>query len=286
MSDSFTGRPIEIFLELRKAIEEQYEEQETYTEEVVVKESGWFSKAVTEIRSQTRTVTKTRNVIKLVSVNFEFCAIPAGTFLMGSTTEAPAHQVNISHDFYLGKFAVTQAQWEAVMGNNPSSFKEVARPVEQISWEDCQEYIKVLNTAGKGSFRLPTEAEWEYACRAGSSETFCFGEDKNQLEDYAWYNANSHGETHPVGQKKPNKMGLYDMHGNVWEWCQDWYDDYSADSTTDPQGPTFSSMPVRVFRGGCWRGGPDFAAAAHRSGRGPAYRSNVLGVRLVYIPVH
>jgi formylglycine-generating enzyme required for sulfatase activity len=285
MNDSIIGLPIAIILELQQTIEESFEEQESYQEEVVVKEARWFSKAATEMQTKTRTVTKKRNVTKTTSSRFDFCTIPAGTFLMGSEKEGPVHPVTISRDFYMGKYSVTQAQWEVVMGNNPSNFKGIDRPVEQVSWDDCQEFIKRLNATGKGTFRLPTEAEWEYACRAGSSGIFCFGDDESQAGDYAWYSANSGSQTQPVCNKKPNAWDLHDMHGNVWEWCQDWYDDYSADSVTDPQGPLSGSMPVRVFRGGCWRGVAGFGASAHRGGRGPGYRSDILGFRLVCLSI-
>ena len=281
-----TCLPLTITLELQQTAEESHQEVETYQEEVVTKEAGWFSKAVTEIRTSTRVVAKARSVTKTVSASFDFCAIPAGNFLMGSQSEGPIHQVTISRDFCIGKYPVTQAQWEGVMGNNPSSFRGADRPVEQVSWDDCQEFIKRLNATGKGTFRLPTEAEWEYACRAGSPDKFCFGDHESQMNDYAWYNANSDGQTQPVGTKKPNSWGVYDIHGNVWEWCQDWYDDYCADPVTDPCGPESSSIPVRVFRGGCWRGVADFAASAHRGGRGPGYRAGILGFRLVFLAVN
>ena len=141
----------------------------------------------------------------------------------------------------------------------PSDFKGLKNPVEMVSWDDCQEFVEKLNAkVGVGKFSLPTEAQWEYACRAGSTTRYCFGDDESGLGEYAWYAANSKskthllGETHPVGEKKPNAFGLYDMHGNVWEWCQDWYDgDYYANSPTDdPAGPVTGSD--RVYRGSCW----------------------------------
>jgi formylglycine-generating enzyme required for sulfatase activity len=214
-------------------------------------------------------------------VAIDLCAIAPGAFLMGSVKEVPVHEVTLTRAFHMGRFPVTQEQWEAVMGANPSAFVGPDRPVEQVSADDCEEFIRRLDATGKGPFRLPTEAEWEYACRAGSSGKFCFGDDESQLGDYAWTSANSGGQTQPVGRKKPNAWGLHDMHGNVWEWCQDWWDDYRPGPATDPKGPRSGFMGARVFRGGCWRGGADFAASAHRGGRGPRYRASILGLRLV-----
>lgn len=276
---------LSITLDLQRTFDDSYQEQESYQEEVIIKKSSWFRKATTEMETRTRIVTRNKSVTKTSTLNLDFCAIPSGTFLMGSLNETPIHQVTISNNFYMGTFPVTQYQWESVMGSNPSKFIGTDRPVEMISWDDCQEFIRHLNTTGKGLFRLPTEAEWEYCCRAGSSGAFCFGDDENQLGDYAWYKANSDSQTQPVGKKKSNAWGLRDMHGNVWEWCQDWYDDYSDESTTDPQGALLGSFPVRVFRGGCWRGVAGFAESAHRGGRGPSYRDGILGMRLVYVPV-
>jgi formylglycine-generating enzyme required for sulfatase activity len=200
---------------------------------------------------------------------------------MGGEREQPIHEVTLSRELLLGRTPVTQEQWEAVMGSNPSQFKGADRPVEQVTWDDCQAFLERLNRAGQGTFRLPTEAEWEYACRAGSRGRFCFGDDEARLGDHGWYSANSGGESHPVGLKTPNAWGLHDMHGNVWEWCQDWWDDYVDAPAVDPQGPPQGFMGARVFRGGCWRGGADFAESAHRGGRGAGYRAGILGLRLV-----
>jgi formylglycine-generating enzyme required for sulfatase activity len=219
------------------------------------------------------------------STGMEFVRIPAGEFRMGSndgdTDERPVHTVRISRPFDLGKYEVTQAQWEAVMRINPSHFTgDPNRPVENVSWEDVQAFIRKLNAKeGDTPYRLPTEAEWEYAARAGTTTAFSFGNDAIQLGDYAWYYENSESRTHPVGQKKPNAWGLYDIHGNVWEWVQDWYGTYPAETITDPQGP--SSGSGRVFRGGCWSHDAGYCRSAIRRGAAPGYRDVGIGFRLL-----
>jgi formylglycine-generating enzyme required for sulfatase activity len=273
--------PIMILLESSKTKEESYQEQESYQEKVVIKPGGLFKKAVTELQTKTRTVSKKRNVS--TSVRFDFCPVPAGTFMMGDETCGPVHHVSISKHFHLGKYPVTQAQWEAVMGTNPSHFKNPDCPVETVSWEDCQEFIKRLNSVDKGCYRLPTEAEWEYACRAGSAGKYCFGDDEAQLGEYAWYSANSGNKTHPVGKKKPNSWGLHDMHGNVFEWCLDWHGDYSDDTATDPNGP--SAGLYRVFRGGGWCNAASYATSSNRDGGVPGCRYNGFGFRLVLVSI-
>ena len=191
-------------------------------------------------------------------VNLEMVMIPAGEFPMGSPeldkdaagNEKPQHWVRITKPFYFGKFLVTQEQWEAVMGNNPSHFKGLRNPVENVSWDDCQKFLDKLNgKVGGGKFQLPSESQWEYACRAGSKTWYCFGDDRSGLGEYAWYGENSDGKTHPVGEKKPNAWGLYDVHGNVYEWCQDWYDGgyYAKSPMDDPTGSCNRLVP-RVSR--------------------------------------
>jgi len=223
------------------------------------------------------------------SIGMKLVLIPNGTFMMGSPPSEKdrcnnerQHEVTISKDYYLGAFEVTQAQYEKVMGTNPSHFQgqkpaekisakkhpqtgetieeekiipvdSSNHPVEGVSWKDAVEFCKKLSElpeemkAGR-VYRLPTEAEWEYACRAGSQTAFHFGDDPGSLGDYGWFYSNSGGQTHPVGQKKPNAWGLYDMHGNVWEWCSDWYGAYPKVAVTDPCGLKKGSY--RVIRGG------------------------------------
>ena len=202
-------------------------------------------------------------------VKLEMILIPAGDFLMWEPlNRGEQPRVRITKPFYLCKYLVTQEQWETVMGSNPSHFKGPQNPVERVSWDDCQQFLDKLNAkVGGGKFSLPSEAQWEYACRAGSTTKYCFGDDEARLGEYAWYRDNSGSKTHPVGEKKPNAWGLYDMHGNVWEWCQDGptvgarYRGYLAKShIDDPAGPATGAL--RVLRGGCW----DFPAGGLRSG--------------------
>jgi len=220
-------------------------------------------------------------------VKLDMVMVPAGEFTMGDNESKPAHPVNITRSFYLGTYEVTQAQWEAVMGNNPSRFMGAKNPVERVSWEDCQEFIEKLNAkaaAEAGRFALPTEAQWEYACHAGSKERFCFGHDKPGLLDYGWHVKNSESKTHPVGEKKPNAWGLYDMHGNVAEWCQDWYDKqyYERSPTDDPTGPTIGT--ARVVRGGFWGASAWRSRSAYRDHNSPRRFGRHLGLRLCLVP--
>jgi formylglycine-generating enzyme required for sulfatase activity/predicted Ser/Thr protein kinase len=174
--------------------------------------------------------------------------IPTGKFMMGAAEDR--HAVTISKPFHLGVTEVTQAQYEAVMGADPSEYKGATTPVECVSWDDAAQFCKKLSEKTGQAVRLPTEAEWEYACRAGTQTEFSFGDDPSALGDYAWHGGNSGYYPHPVGQKKPNAWGLYDMHGNVHEWCADWYGEYPKGPVTDPSGP--ASGTVRVLRGGSW----------------------------------
>jgi formylglycine-generating enzyme required for sulfatase activity len=219
----------------------------------------------------------------------ELVLIPAGTFQMGSDdsdaydSEKPMHTVRITQPFYLGKYEVTQGQWQAVMGNNPSKFTgDPNRPVESVSWDDVQEFIRRLNSReGGATYRLPTEAEWEYAARAGTTTRWSFGDEASQLELYAWYGENDGLQTHPVGQLQPNRWGIYDMHGNVWEWVQDWYGGYASSTAVDPAGP--SSGSGRVIRGGGWSSTARFCRSAFRGHDAPGYRYGYLGFRLLRV---
>jgi len=212
--------------------------------------------------------------------------VQGGTFTMGCTQEQgddcydwekPAHQVTLS-SFYIGKYEVTQAEWKSVMATNPSNFKGDNLPVENVSWNDVQEFIRKLNAQTGKQYRLPTEAEWEYACRGGMQSAHYKYSGSNTAGNVAWYSENSSNTTHPVGTKSPNELGIYDMSGNVWEWCSDWYGNYSASDQMNPQGP--SSGSNRVFRGGGWDGDAGYCRVSDRNGGAPGSRYNDLGFRL------
>ena len=248
---------------------------------------GWLS--CSTVLAQTAQPKESLAVDLGGGMSIEFVLIRPGSFMMGSMTgnidEKPPHKVTLSKPFYLGKYEVTQEQWQAVMGRNPSQFKGPQNPVENVRREDCQVFIGRLNKkAGAAVFRLPTEAEWEYACRAGSTTDFSFGEAETTLGDYAWYIANSGiASTHPVGQKKPNAWGLYDMHGNVMEWCLDGYGDYTGAAVTDPVGtaPISYRIPRWVVRGGSWSDDAGDCRSARRNGREPGGWFFTLGFRLL-----
>jgi formylglycine-generating enzyme required for sulfatase activity len=222
------------------------------------------------------------------TIGAEFVLIPAGSFTMGSNTgaedEKPPHKVKISQSFYLQTTPVTQGQWQKVMGNNPSNFKDCGAdcPVEEVSWDDTQKFIKKLNDKeGTDTYRLPTEAEWEYAVRAETTTEFSFGDDAGQLGKYAWFEENSNEKTHPVGSKKPNSWGLYDMHGNVDEWVEDdWHGNYNG---APSDGSAWIDKPrgaYRVLRGGGWFLGAHGCRSATRFYGTPAVRGPLFGFRL------
>ena len=205
-----------------------------------------------------------------------------GMFMMGSpVTEVGRfedellHPVTISKGFWLGKYEVTQAQWESVMGTHGSKFKGPSNPVDSISWEDCQSFVRKVNATLGGAARLPTEAEWEYACRAGSQNPVS---GSGHLNDMAWYDKNSDNRTHEVGQNQPNAWGFYDMHGNVLEWCSDWFGKHDNQAIVDPKGPPVGSF--RVLRGGCWFFYERDCRSAYRLKRAPVIRNCIYGFRL------
>ena len=211
--------------------------------------------------------------------------VQGGTFTMGSpptekdrSDDETQHSVTLS-PFYMGKYEVTQAEWVKVMGNNPSNFKNCDQcPVENVSWDDIQEFLKKLNAQTGKKYRLPTEAEWEYAARggqAGARDGFVYA-GSNNIDEVAWYSSNSNSKTHPVGGKKANQLGLYDMSGNVWEWCSDWYGTYPTGAQTDPKGA--DSGVLRVLRGGSWLTIPRSCRAANRYNDWPSLRGSLLGL--------
>ena len=219
-------------------------------------------------------------------VTFKMVAVQGGTFLMGLENgegwEKPVHQVTLS-DYHIGETEVTQELWEAVMGTNPSYYEGSQLPVERVSWVDCQAFIAKLNTLTGKSFRLPTEAEWEYAARGGQKSHDYTYSGSNNIDEVAWYTNNSGSQTHNVKQKKPNELGLYDMSGNVWEWCSDWYGSYPSYGVTNPQGA--SSGEARVVRGGSWGSNARYCRVAYRNfSFTPVISDKHLGFRLVLAP--
>jgi formylglycine-generating enzyme required for sulfatase activity len=213
-------------------------------------------------------------------VTLDVVLVPNGEFEMGGSDEKPVHTVTITKPFYMGKYEVTQEQYEKLMGNNPSFFKkEPKNPVDQPSWFDAETFCQKLSKKTGKTVRLPTEAEWEYACRAGTTTKYNFGDNETALGEYAWYHGNAGNTTHQVGKKKPNAWGLYDMHGNVWEWCQDWYDEYQAGSTSDPAGP--ANGGARVLRGGSWDEIEPDCRSVCRNPHYPDDRRNTRGFRVL-----
>ena len=221
-------------------------------------------------------------------VNFEMIKVEAGSFIMGCTSEQggdcfdwekPSHRVTITQDYYIGKFEVTQELYQAVMGTNPSCWKEYNRPVENVSWNDAMEFCAELSRLTGRQFTLPTEAEWEYAARGGKKSTSAKYSGSSSVNNVAWYDGNSGSQTHPVGKLRPNELGIYDMSGNVWEWCYDWYGSYSSASQTDPMGP--SSGSYRVLRGGSWGNNAGCCRVSNRGNLSPDRRIYRNGFRVV-----
>lgn len=221
-------------------------------------------------------------------VTMKLTLIPAGKFVMGSSSdevgrgedEGPQREITISKPFYMGIYEIAQGQYEVIMGSNPACFKGATRPVERVSWEDATEFCERLSRKTGKKVTLPTEAQWEYACRAESTTRFCFGDDEKQLAVYARYGQSVEDGTAPVGMSKPNAWGLYDMHGNVWEWCSDRYaKSYANLSLVDTTGP--NSGQTRVLRGGSWNFGPEQCRSACRYEGSPNIGGNLFGFRVV-----
>ena len=244
------------------------------------------------VNVNTKTITLPGNV------PLELLWIPPGTFLMGSpddeqdslADERPQHEVTISEGFWMGKYQITQEQWEVIMGENPSSnhFKGESRPMENVSWYDITElggYLHYLNTIyPEYTFRLPSEAEWEYAYRAGTTTRFYWGDDPDYIEidDYAWYGDNASEMTHDVGIKLPNAWGLYDMAGNVWEWCEDdWHDNYRGAPNDGSARVDHQRSQQRVLRGGTWLAHPEYCRAATRYSSNSDSIFSLIGFRIV-----
>ncbi|PQJ81855.1 bifunctional serine/threonine-protein kinase/formylglycine-generating enzyme family protein [Polaribacter glomeratus] len=255
-----------------------------------IKEALNSAEAKKKQEEQQKAIEHTNRAAKAIkSLEENMVYVQGGTFTMGCTSEqtgcssneSPAHAVTLS-SFNIGKYEVTQGQWQAVMGNNPSSFSGCDQcPVEQVSWNDIQSFLKKLNTATGKRFRLPTEAEWEFAARGGNKSRGYTYSGSNTLSSVGWHSGNSGDKTHAVGQKQRNELGLYDMSGNVWEWCSDWYDEnyYSSSSSNNPKGPSSSSY--RVIRGGSWRNSASGCRVAYRYGNEPDNRYDSDGFRVV-----
>ena len=270
----------------------------TFTATGLKAETKYYYRIITDtgsvtFESETRTFeTNNPNTFTVNGISFEMVYVECGSFDMGATyeqgdgvwdNEKPVHRVTLS-DYYIGKCEVTQELWEAVMGSNPSFSKGAQYPVEQVSWNDCQEFIKKLNGLTGRTFRLPTEAEWEYAARGGNKSLHYKYSGSDNIDDVAWYynNIGALFSAHSVGTKTANELGIYDMSGNVCEWCSDWYGYYSAEEQTNPQGPSSGSR--RVLRGGSWFLSADDCRVSNRNRNDPSSSSDNYGLRLVLVP--
>ena len=263
--------------------------QITLTKEAVaIQQSSVAQPTVTQQPVVQPTVANSDNISIPVKdgISIDMVRVEAGTFIMGATPEIkdpykdekPAHQVTLTNDYYIGKYEVTQSLWKAVMESNPPYFKGDNLPVV-INWDACQEFLSKLNSITGKAFRLPTEAEWEYAARGGKKSRGYQYSGSNNISDVAWYTDNSGSETHAVGTKQANELGIYDMSGNVSEWCQDWYRRYNRSSLVNPTGATSGS--IRVFRGGDWNDAAKDCRLSCRCDHTPGIRVISLGLRLV-----
>ena len=262
---------------------------------VEIKKDGYGtdSKTVSILEGQTASLSGVLTNVDNISIpvkygiSIDMVRVEAGTFTMGATaemkntedSEKPTHRVTLTNDYYIGKYEVTQALWQAVMGDDPSYFKGDNLPVEAVTWDDCQEFIGKLNRITGKTFRLPTEAEWEYAARGGNKSRGYQYSGSNNLSDVAWYDDNSGNKTHAVGTKQANELGIYDMSGNVYEWCQDWYGKYNSSSQVNPTGANSGSF--RVLRGGGWDGNDRCCRSLCRYIIEPDGRGDFLGLRLI-----
>ncbi len=235
-----------------------------------------------------------RLTFRVGGVSFSMILVEHGTFVMGREPERDgdqyyddkrAHEVMLTQDYYIGETQVTQALWAAVMGSNPSKMRgDDERPVENVFWGECQTFVEKLNGQVEGvRFALPTEAQWEYAARGGNRSKGYKYAGADEPDEVAWHKGNAGGETHPVGQKKANEIGVYDMAGNVWEWCADWYGEYPTEAVEEPKGPETGDS--RVIRGGSFGSRADRSRSAYRDAYAPEMRDGEIGLRLVCIVV-
>jgi formylglycine-generating enzyme required for sulfatase activity len=236
--------------------------------------------------TKTDSVDRQPGKVMVNSIGMKLVWVPSGEFQMGNNdqdNEKPIHTVKISKGFYMGIYEVTQKQYQKVMDANFSYVKGSTLPVETVTWNDAEEFCKKLSQKEGKTYRLPTEAQWEYACRAGTTSKYSFGDSESQLGDYAWYKGNSGDKTHPVGKKKPNAWGLYDMHGNVWEWCQDWYasDWYSKGPVENPLNESYGDKRGCVLRGGSWNDYAVNCRVSYRHSNGPSGQGSEYGFRVV-----
>lgn len=271
--DDYSNHPL-ADLARQKIMDLEIADEETDKQKPIVKEKT--PKETPPQFSEPKIETPTIIIPKKFDFEPELIYVKGGTFIRES------QKVTLS-DFSIGKYPITQAEWQAVMGNNPSHFKGDDRyPVENVNWDDCQEFIKKLNEKAGKKYRLPTEAEWEFAARGGNQSKGYEYSGSNTLDEVAWYFANSDSKTHPVGTKKANELGIHDMSGNVWEWCNDWYGDYSTKDVIDPKGAEKGT--TRVLRGGGWSDGAQFCRVAIRYFNTPTIRHYDLGFRVILSP--
>ena len=266
-------------VEAEKVRKAQIAQQEAEKKERERQEKARLAELEIERKKQAEAAEKERQKQALLArIEPEMLFVKGGTFKMGSNDDGPIHSVTLS-DFSIGKYPITQKQWQEIMGNNPSDFKGETLPVENVSWDDCQEFIKKLNEKTGKKYRLPTEAEWEFAARGGNQSKGFEYSGSNNIDEVAWYYNNSDNKTHPIGTKKANELGIHDMSGNVWEWCNDWYDSYRNAIENNPKGADTGSH--RVSRGGSWFNGAELCRVTCRNYDSPTIRDSNMGFRLV-----